>query len=59
MTGIISSQPLEVLVMNFTVLEPSSDGRENVLVLTDAFTKFTVAVPTRDQQASTVVNVLV
>ncbi|XP_070205985.1 uncharacterized protein [Littorina saxatilis] len=45
--------------MDFTLLEKSSDGRENVLVLTDVFTKFTVAVPTRDQKATTVAKVLV
>ena len=44
--------------MDFTQLEPASDGRENVLVLSDVFIKFTVAVPTRDQQASTVVKTL-
>lgn len=27
---------------------PASDGRENVLLMTDIFTKFTHAVPTRD-----------
>ena len=59
MTSIIATKPLEVLAMDFTVLEPASDGRENVLVLTDVFTKFTVAVPTRDQRASTVVKALV
>lgn len=59
MTSIIASKPLEVLAMDFTQLEPASDGRENVLVLTDVFTKFTVAVPTRDQRASTVVKTLV
>ncbi|VDI44764.1 Hypothetical predicted protein [Mytilus galloprovincialis] len=45
--------------MDFTVLEKSSDGRENVLVLTDVFTKFTQAFPTRDQKATTVAKVLV
>ena len=59
MTSIIATKPLEVLAMDFTQLEPASDGRENVLVLTDVFTKFTVAVPTRDQRASTVVKTLV
>ena len=44
---------------DFTQLEPASDGRENVLVLTDVFTKFTVAVPTRDQKAVTVAKTLI
>ena len=30
MTSIIASRPLEVLAMDFTLLEPASDGRENV-----------------------------
>ncbi|CAC5383311.1 unnamed protein product [Mytilus coruscus] len=54
-----SCKPLDILAMDFTVLEKSSDGRENVLVLTDVFTKFTQAIPTRDQKATTVAKVLV
>ncbi|KAL9978581.1 hypothetical protein ACROYT_G016115 [Oculina patagonica] len=43
--SIIAAKPLEVLAMDFTQLEPASeDSRENVLVLTDVFTKFTVAI---------------
>ena len=34
------------------------DGQENVLVLTDVFTKFIVAIPTRDQKALTVAKAL-
>ncbi len=45
--------------IDFTLLEPANDGRENVLVLTDVFSKFTQAIPTRDQRASTVAEVLV
>ena len=59
MGRIIATKPLEVLAMDFTQLEPASDGRENVLVLTDVFTKFTVAVPTRDQKAVTVAKTLI
>ena len=54
-----ATKPLEILAMDFTVLEPASDGRENVLVMTDVFTKYTQAVPTRDQKAETVAKVLV
>ncbi len=59
MGSIIAAKPLEVLAMDFTQLEPTSDGRENVLVLTDVFNKFTVAIPTRDQKAVTVAKSLI
>ena len=56
---LIASRPLEVLAIDFTKLDQASDGRENVLVMTDVFTKFTQAVPTRNQEAATVAKVLV
>ena len=59
MGSLLASKPLEVLAIDFTLLEKSSNGIANVLVMTDVFTKYTVAVPTRDQSASTVVKVLV
>lgn len=55
---LVASKPLECIALDFTVLEPSSDGRENVLVITDVFTKFTVAFASRDQKASTVARLL-
>ncbi|KAJ8280789.1 hypothetical protein GJAV_G00058990 [Gymnothorax javanicus] len=59
MGSLLASRPLEVVAMDFTAMEPSSDGRENVLILTDVFSKFTVAMPTRDQRATTVAKCLV
>ena len=59
MGHLIASQPLSVLAIDFTLLEQSSDGRENVLVMTDVFTKFSHVVPTKDQKATTVAKILV
>ncbi|KAK3768942.1 hypothetical protein RRG08_060378 [Elysia crispata] len=51
--------PLEIVAMDFTQLERAADGREHVLVLTDVFTKWTVAVPVSDQTTKTVVKVVI
>lgn len=51
--------PLEVLAMDYTLLERSVGGYENVLVLTDMFTWFTIAVPTKDQSAKTTARAIV
>lgn len=59
MGSLQASRPHEILAIDFTVLEPASNGRENVLVLTDVFSKYTQAIPTKDQRASTVADVLV
>ena len=57
--NLLAYQPQEILAVDFTMLEPPSDGRENILVMTDIFTKYTQAVRTRDQKATTVAKVLI
>ena len=54
-----ATRPLEIVAMDFTILEKATDGRENVILITDTFSKWTVAVPTRDQKAETVARILV
>ena len=59
MGHLLATRPLEVISVDFTLLEPASNGTENVLVITDVFTKYTVTVPTRDCTAATVATSLV
>ena len=39
-----ATQPLEIVTLDFVKLEPTSNGTESILVMTDVFTKWTVAV---------------
>ena len=59
MGHLLASRPNEILAIDYTTLEPAQNGVENVLVMTDVFSKYTIAVPTRDQRAPTVARVLV
>ena len=59
MGHLLASWPNEILALDFMLLEPSRNGLENILDLMDVISKFTVAVPTRDQWASTVAQVVV
>lgn len=56
---LLASRPNEVLAIEYTTLEPAQNGVGNILVMTDVFSKYTIAVPTRDQSAPTVARVLV
>lgn len=59
MGHLLASRPNEVVAVDFTLLERSVNGFENVLVVTDVFSKYTQAFPTRDQKALTVAQTLV
>ena len=56
---LIATQPLEVLAIDFLKLDVTTNGLQDVLVKTDIFTKWSVAVPTPDQTAATVVRCLI
>ena len=49
---------MELLAMNFLSTEKGKAGFENVLVVTDSFTKYAWASPTRNQKATTVAKLL-
>ena len=44
--SLIANHPLEMLCLDFTMMDCSKDGKENVLVMMDVFPNFTVAVVT-------------
>lgn len=57
-TPFLATRPLEVVAVDYTILDRASDGCENVLLLTDVFTKFSQAFPTRNQRADTTTKVI-
>ena len=50
--------PLELVCMDYLSLEVSKGGYENILVITDHFTRYSVAIPTINQTAQTTARVL-
>lgn len=58
MVNIKTTYPLQLVCMDYLSLEPDSRDTRNILVITDHFTKFAVAVPTKDQKARTVARAL-
>lgn len=58
MAKLSATRPLQLVTIDFTKMDPAQDGTENVLIITDVYSKFTVAEPTKDQKAKTVAKVL-
>jgi len=53
LVNITTTHPLELVCMDYLTLETSKGGYSNILVITDHFTRYAQAIPTRNQTAKT------
>ena len=53
-----STYPMDLVCMDFLSLEMSAGGYENILVITDHFTRFAQALPSKNQTAKTTARLL-
>lgn len=53
-----TSRPLELVCIDFLSLEKSKGGYEHILVITDHYSRYAMAIPTRNQLASTTAKAL-
>lgn len=58
LVNIKTCRPLELLCIDFLSLEPDRSNTKDVLVITDHFTKYALAIPTPNQRARTVAKCL-
>nr|KAG5712759.1 hypothetical protein BaRGS_029814 [Batillaria attramentaria] len=57
LVNIVTTQPLELVSVDFLTLETSKGGFQHVLVMVDHFTRYALAVPTRNMTAKTTADV--
>ena len=57
--SLVANQPLELLCIDFTKADVAKGGKENILVFTDAFSKYSQAFVTPNQKSLTVAKILI
>ena len=57
--SLVAHQHLELLCIDFTKADVAKGGTENILVLTDAFSKYSQAFVTNSQKSLAVAKILV
>jgi len=58
LVSVVSSSPMEVICMDFLKVDRSKGGYEDILVVTDHFTRYAQAYPTKNQTAKTTARVI-
>jgi hypothetical protein len=58
LVNIQTSQPLELVCIDFLTLEAAKGGYENILVISDHYTKYAQEIPTKNQLATTTAKAL-
>lgn len=58
LVNIQTARHMELVCTDYLSLEPDSHNTKDILVITDHFTKYAVALPTKDQKATTVAKSL-
>ena len=58
LVSIRTTSPLQLVCMDYLTLEPSKGKQQNILIITDHFTRYAQAIPTRNQTARTTAEVL-